>query len=83
MSARDDSPKDARADAGAEEVFFGYKLVSAPEKRRLVSGQFDPIARRYDLADAEATSGDRCSSTVRRFFKITGLMACNRIIQVL
>ncbi|MCX5752923.1 MAG: class I SAM-dependent methyltransferase [Candidatus Krumholzibacteria bacterium] len=57
MSARDDSPKDARANAGAEEVSFGYRRVSAPEKRRLVSGQFDPIARRYDLADALLSFG--------------------------
>lgn len=57
MSARDDSPEEARANADAEEVSFGYRRVSAPEKRRLVRGQFDPIARRYDLADALLSFG--------------------------
>jgi demethylmenaquinone methyltransferase/2-methoxy-6-polyprenyl-1,4-benzoquinol methylase len=57
MRARDDSPEDARANAGAEEVSFGYRRVGAPEKRRLVSGQFDPIARRYDIADALLSFG--------------------------
>ena len=44
-------------DAGAEEVAFGYTLVSASEKRGLVSSQFDPIAHRYDLADALLSFG--------------------------
>jgi demethylmenaquinone methyltransferase/2-methoxy-6-polyprenyl-1,4-benzoquinol methylase len=57
MSARDDSRRDERTSAVAEEVSFGYRRVSAPEKRRLVSGQFDPIARRYDLADALLSFG--------------------------
>ena len=57
MSARVVHRKDARTGAGAEEVSFGYKLVSAPEKKRLVSGQFDPIARRYDLGDALLSFG--------------------------
>jgi demethylmenaquinone methyltransferase / 2-methoxy-6-polyprenyl-1,4-benzoquinol methylase len=57
MNARDDSPLDARDEAGAEEVSFGYRRVSAPEKRRLVNGQFDAIARRYDLADAILSFG--------------------------
>ena len=45
------------ATAEAEEVSFGYASVSAPEKRRLVGGQFDSIARRYDLADALLSFG--------------------------
>lgn len=49
--------EDARRYAGTEDVSFGYKSVSAPEKRRLVSAQFDPIARRYDLADALLSFG--------------------------
>jgi len=49
--------EDARTPTGAEEVSFGYRSVSAPEKRRLVSGQFDPIARRYDLVDALLSFG--------------------------
>lgn len=57
MSARVDHRINARTDAEAEEVSFGYRLVTAPEKRRLVSGQFDPIARRYDLADALLSFG--------------------------
>jgi demethylmenaquinone methyltransferase / 2-methoxy-6-polyprenyl-1,4-benzoquinol methylase len=57
MSGRDDSRRDSRADAGDEEVSFGRRLVSAPEKRKLVSGQFDAIARRYDLADALLSFG--------------------------
>ncbi len=57
MSARNDSPTDPRTDTGAEEVSFGYRRVGAPEKRRLVSGQFDAIARRYDLADALLSFG--------------------------
>ncbi|MFA4947278.1 MAG: class I SAM-dependent methyltransferase [Candidatus Krumholzibacteriia bacterium] len=57
MSARDDSPKDTRANAGSEEVTFGYGHVSASDKKRLVSGQFDPIARRYDLANALLSFG--------------------------
>jgi len=57
MGARDDPCKNAHTDTGAEEVPFGYTLVSAPEKRRLVNRQFDPIARRYDLADALLSFG--------------------------
>jgi demethylmenaquinone methyltransferase / 2-methoxy-6-polyprenyl-1,4-benzoquinol methylase len=34
-----------------EKVSFGYKLVSAGEKRKLVDDQFKAIARTYDLAD--------------------------------
>jgi demethylmenaquinone methyltransferase / 2-methoxy-6-polyprenyl-1,4-benzoquinol methylase len=55
MIARDDSSQNARAAAG--EVSFGYRHVGAVEKRRLVSGQFDPIARRYDLADTLLSFG--------------------------
>ncbi len=38
-------------------VSFGYKLVSASEKRKLVDEQFDAIARTYDLADALLSLG--------------------------
>jgi len=34
-----------------EKVSFGYKLVSAGEKRKLVNDQFKAIAQTYDLAD--------------------------------
>lgn len=34
-----------------DKVSFGYKLVSAGEKRKLVNDQFKAIARTYDLAD--------------------------------
>jgi demethylmenaquinone methyltransferase / 2-methoxy-6-polyprenyl-1,4-benzoquinol methylase len=57
MGACDDSRGNSRNDAGGEEVSFGYRRVSAAEKRRLVGGQFDPIARRYDLADAILSFG--------------------------
>ncbi len=57
MSAPNDSSKDPRASTGGEDASFGYRLVSASEKRRLVGGQFDAIARRYDLADALLSFG--------------------------
>jgi demethylmenaquinone methyltransferase/2-methoxy-6-polyprenyl-1,4-benzoquinol methylase len=38
-------------------VPFGYKRVTADEKRKLVDVQFDAIARTYDLADALLTFG--------------------------
>jgi demethylmenaquinone methyltransferase / 2-methoxy-6-polyprenyl-1,4-benzoquinol methylase len=57
MNARDDFPGDARAAAGGEEVSFGYRRVGAPEKKRLVRGQFDAIARRYDRANALLSFG--------------------------
>jgi len=57
MNVRGDSPREARAAARSEEVSFGYTRVGAPEKKRLVSGQFDAIARRYDLADAILSFG--------------------------
>jgi demethylmenaquinone methyltransferase/2-methoxy-6-polyprenyl-1,4-benzoquinol methylase len=41
----------------AKKVTFGYKLVSASEKKRLVCEQFDPIASTYDLADALLSFG--------------------------
>ena len=34
-----------------DKVTFGYKLVTASEKRKLVDDQFNAIARTYDLAD--------------------------------
>jgi len=40
-----------------KEVSYGYKKVSAPEKRRLIQGHFDAIARRYDLADTLLSFG--------------------------
>lgn len=36
---------------------FGYRDVPAADKERLVRTQFDPIARRYDLADAILSVG--------------------------
>lgn len=57
MGARDESLESSRDSAGGEDVSFGYRRVSAAEKRRLVGGQFDPIARRYDLADAVLSFG--------------------------
>jgi demethylmenaquinone methyltransferase/2-methoxy-6-polyprenyl-1,4-benzoquinol methylase len=38
-------------------VSFGYRHVAAADKKRLVRSQFDPIARRYDLADALLSVG--------------------------
>ena len=35
----------------ADNVSFGYRQVTSDEKKRLVQGHFDPIARTYDLAD--------------------------------
>ena len=40
-----------------EKVSFGYKTVSAGEKRKLVDEQFKAIARTYDLADALLSLG--------------------------
>ncbi len=40
-----------------EKVSFGYKQVTADEKRKLVDEQFDAIARTYDLADALLSLG--------------------------
>jgi demethylmenaquinone methyltransferase/2-methoxy-6-polyprenyl-1,4-benzoquinol methylase len=40
-----------------EKVPFGYRTVSADEKRRLVQDQFDRIAGRYDRADALLSLG--------------------------
>jgi demethylmenaquinone methyltransferase / 2-methoxy-6-polyprenyl-1,4-benzoquinol methylase len=40
-----------------DKVSFGYKLVSASEKRKLVDEQFEAIARTYDLADALLSLG--------------------------
>ena len=40
-----------------ERVSFGYRRVSAPEKRRLVSEQFDAIAENYDRADTVLSAG--------------------------
>ncbi len=41
----------------AERVSFGYRDVTPEEKRRLVSRQFDAIARTYDLADTVLSAG--------------------------
>jgi demethylmenaquinone methyltransferase/2-methoxy-6-polyprenyl-1,4-benzoquinol methylase len=57
MNARGDSSHDAGTGPAAEEVSFGFKHVSASEKKLLVGGQFDGIARRYDLADALLSFG--------------------------
>jgi demethylmenaquinone methyltransferase/2-methoxy-6-polyprenyl-1,4-benzoquinol methylase len=38
-------------------VPFGYRYIAAGDKKRLVRSQFDPIARRYDLADALVSVG--------------------------
>jgi demethylmenaquinone methyltransferase/2-methoxy-6-polyprenyl-1,4-benzoquinol methylase len=38
-------------------VPFGYRYIAAGDKKRLVRSQFDPIARRYDLADALLSVG--------------------------
>lgn len=40
-----------------DKVTFGYKLVTASEKRKLVDEQFEAIARTYDLADALLSLG--------------------------
>jgi demethylmenaquinone methyltransferase / 2-methoxy-6-polyprenyl-1,4-benzoquinol methylase len=40
-----------------KEVSYGYKKIPSSEKRRLVRGHFDTIARRYDLADALLSFG--------------------------
>ena len=40
-----------------DKVTFGYKLVTAREKRKLVDEQFEAIARTYDLADALLSLG--------------------------
>ncbi|WP_051434427.1 ubiquinone/menaquinone biosynthesis methyltransferase [Desulfonatronum lacustre] len=40
-----------------EEVSYGFKKVHPSEKRRLVLGHFEAIARRYDLADALLSFG--------------------------
>jgi len=40
-----------------DRVPFGYREVSAEEKKRLVREQFDPIAGTYDLADAVLSAG--------------------------
>ncbi len=39
----------------ADNVSFGYRQVASDEKKRLVQGHFDPIARTYDLADMRDT----------------------------
>ncbi len=41
----------------SEEVPYGYKKVSPSEKRNLIKGHFDVIARRYDLADTLLSFG--------------------------
>ena len=41
----------------AEKVSFGYRDVSPEEKRRLVSCQFDAVAKTYDLADTVLSAG--------------------------
>ncbi len=38
-------------------VSFGYRQVTPDEQKRLVQGQFDPIARAYDVADALMSLG--------------------------
>jgi demethylmenaquinone methyltransferase/2-methoxy-6-polyprenyl-1,4-benzoquinol methylase len=43
--------------APAERVSYGYRLVEASEKRRLVDRHFDAIARRYVLADSLLSFG--------------------------
>jgi demethylmenaquinone methyltransferase/2-methoxy-6-polyprenyl-1,4-benzoquinol methylase len=40
-----------------EEVSYGYKRIHPSEKRRLILGHFDAIARHYDLADALLSFG--------------------------
>ncbi len=40
-----------------DKVSFGYKLVTASEKRKLVNEQFKAIARTYDLADSLLSLG--------------------------
>lgn len=37
--------------------FYGYQKIPAWEKRRLIRGHFETIARRYDLADALLSFG--------------------------
>lgn len=36
---------------------YGYRTIPVPEKRRLILGHFEAIARRYDLADALLSFG--------------------------
>jgi demethylmenaquinone methyltransferase / 2-methoxy-6-polyprenyl-1,4-benzoquinol methylase len=40
-----------------DRVSFGYRMVSADEKRKLVNEQFEAIARTYDLANALLSLG--------------------------
>jgi demethylmenaquinone methyltransferase/2-methoxy-6-polyprenyl-1,4-benzoquinol methylase len=40
-----------------EKASFGYRQVTSGEKKRLVQGLFDPIARTYDLADTLLSFG--------------------------
>ncbi len=51
------SGRAGRRKISTDKVSFGYKQVSPADKKRLVSAQFDPIARTYDLADALLSLG--------------------------
>ncbi len=64
-----------------EQVPFGYRRVDPGEKKRLVSAQFDPIARTYDLADAVLSAG-LDASWRRRAIRLLGLGAGDRVLDL-
>lgn len=72
----------SRTTPGPEDtVSFGYRRVGVGEKKRLVHGQFTPIARRYDRADAVLSMGLHFlwkRATIKRL----GLEAGNRVLDV-
>lgn len=67
--------------ATTEQVPFGYRKVDPEEKKRLVSRQFDPIARTYDLADAVLSAG-LDSRWRRRAIRLLELRPGDRVLDV-
>lgn len=62
-----------------DKVSFGYRHVAAAEKKRLVRSQFDPIARRYDLADALMSAG-LDGRWRKEAIRLLGLQQGNRVL---
>ena len=65
----------------AENVSYGYKKVRPAEKRRLVLGHFEDIAKRYDLADALLSFGLHFFWR-RRAMRRLGLQGGDRVLDL-
>jgi demethylmenaquinone methyltransferase/2-methoxy-6-polyprenyl-1,4-benzoquinol methylase len=76
---REDVSPAREEDVIEDRVFFGYRRVTAAEKKRLVQEQFDPLARTYDLADSLLSFG-LDSLWRKKAIRLLGLRPGDRVL---